>query len=66
VVDSPSRNAYAIYLLHDAFLTWRQFALLAAPLPAVLKATLAFSGAVLLSWSSAAALRRLPGVARVL
>ena len=63
-LDSLSDNEYGIYLIHYAFVSWLAYAMLAAPLPAVAKFTLVFAGVVALSWSTSAALRRIPGVAR--
>ena len=54
-----------MYLIHYAFVSWLQIALLKTRLPAVAKGSLVFLGTVLLSWSATAALRRIPGVARV-
>jgi hypothetical protein len=48
------------------FVTWLQYALLAAPLHAALKFSLVFLGALALSWGATAALRRLPAVDRVI
>jgi hypothetical protein len=45
---------------------WLQYALLTADLPAVVKAATVFGGAVLLSWSASASLRRLPAIARII
>jgi fucose 4-O-acetylase-like acetyltransferase len=63
VFDSLSANAYGIYLLHYACVTWLQFALLRSDLPGAAKAGLVFAGAVAASWSASAALRRMPLVA---
>jgi surface polysaccharide O-acyltransferase-like enzyme len=65
VFDSLTENAYGMYLIHYAFVSWLQIALLKTQLPAVAKGSLVFLGTVLLSWSATAALRRIPGVARV-
>ena len=37
VVDSLVRNAYGIYVVHYAFVTWLQYFLLPASLPGVVK-----------------------------
>ena len=42
--DSLRGNAYGIYLVHYAFVTWLQYALLHAPLAAMVKAALVFIG----------------------
>lgn len=63
--DSLSANSYAIYLVHYAFVNWLQYALLPASLPAVVKWSIVFAGALGLSWGTAATIRRIPLVARV-
>ncbi len=64
--DSLTANAYGIYLVHYAFVSWLQYALLNTKLPAVAKGSMVLIGAVVLSWSVIAALRRVPAVARVI
>jgi len=66
VFDSLRANAYGIYLLHYAFVSWVQYLLLKAPLSGLAKGSLAFLGALALSWGATAALRRVPGIARIL
>ncbi len=66
VFESLRRNAFGIYLLHYAFVSWLQYLLLKAPLSGLTKGALVFLGAVVLSWAATAALRRLPAVARVI
>jgi surface polysaccharide O-acyltransferase-like enzyme len=66
ILDSFSVNSYAIYLLHYAVVTWLQYAMLHASLPPLAKAAAVFLGAVGLSWSIAAIVRRIPAVARVI
>jgi peptidoglycan/LPS O-acetylase OafA/YrhL len=63
--DSLAENSYAIYLVHYALVSWLQYALLPAALPAVVKGATVFAGALGLSWGFAAAIRRIPAVARV-
>ncbi len=63
--DSLSTNSYAIYLVHYAFVSWLQHALLPASLPALAKAVFVFGGALALSWLTAATIRRIPAVARL-
>ena len=65
IFDSLTENAYGMYLIHYAFVSWLQIALLKTQLPALAKGSLVFLGTVLLSWSATAALRRIPGFARV-
>jgi fucose 4-O-acetylase-like acetyltransferase len=64
--ESLSRNAYGIYILHYFCVSWLQFALVRADLPGSVKGTLVFLGAVALSWTMTAALRRIPAIARVI
>jgi len=64
VLDSPSRNAYGIYLVHYGFVLWLQFALLPAPLPAAIKAAVVLTVGLSASWAITAGLRRIPAVAR--
>ncbi len=51
-LDSLSVNAYGMYLVHYPFVVWMQYALLNAPLPAIVKAALVFAVAVALSWAT--------------
>ena len=66
VFDSLGVNSYGIYLTHYVFVIWLQYALLAAPLSGLAKASLVFLGALGLSWTLTASLRRIPAVARVI
>jgi hypothetical protein len=63
--DSLSENAYGMYLIHFVFVVWLQYLLLAVPLFAVAKAAIVFSGTLVLSWATVAALRRIPFGARL-
>ena len=64
--DSLSDNAYGMYLVHYAFVSWLQYALLKAALPAIAKGSIVFLGTVALSWATVAALRRIPAITRVI
>ncbi len=64
VRDSLSENEYGMYLVHYAFVSWLGYAMMPAPLPAVVKFVLVLTGVLLLSWATSAALRRIPAVAR--
>ena len=64
--DSLSDNAYGIYLVHYAFVSWLQYAMLPAPLGAPAKGAIVFLAALALSWFTAALLRRVPAIARVI
>jgi len=60
VLDSLSRNAYGMYLVHYVFVVWLQYALLNAPLFAFAKAAIVFGVTLILSWATSAAFGRLP------
>ena len=64
--DSLRENAYGIYLIHYAIVSWLQYALLRAQLSAIEKAFLVFTGTLALSWIAVAAIRRVPAVARLI
>jgi peptidoglycan/LPS O-acetylase OafA/YrhL len=64
VFDSLSANSYTIYLVHYAFVSWMQYALLPASIPGAVKGVTAFAGALALSWVTAAAMRRVPALMR--
>ena len=51
-------NAYGMYLVHYAIVTWVQYALLPAPWPGLVKAAVAFGATVALSWLATAMARR--------
>jgi surface polysaccharide O-acyltransferase-like enzyme len=64
--DPLREDAYGMYVVHYIPVLWLQYALLTAPLPAIAKALIVFIGTVGLSWGVTAALRKIPGVKRVL
>lgn len=66
VFDSLTDNAYGMYLVHYAIVSWLQYALLPASLSGFTKGVLVTLGTILLSWGTTAALRRIPAVARVI
>ncbi len=66
VFDSLARNAYGMYLVHYAFASWTQFALLPARLGGLQKGLIVFGTVVIMSWMTSAILRRVPVVARVI
>lgn len=57
-LQSLTANAYGIYLVHYMFITWSQYLLLQAALPAPVKWLLSFSISLLLSWGLVALLRQ--------
>ena len=66
VFASLADNAYGIYLVHYVFVVWLQYILLHAPLFAVAKAAIVFTGALTLSWAMSAAICRIPIGARLM
>lgn len=66
LLDSLSANAYGIFLVHYAIVSWLQYALLASTLSGFQKGVTVFSGALLLSWGVVACLRRHPFLDRIL
>ena len=58
VLDSLSRNAYGIYLVHYGFVLWLQSALLPALLPAAIKAAIALTVGLSASWATTAEIGR--------
>lgn len=65
VAESLSDNAYGMYLVHYVFVIWLQYALLAIPLFAIVKAAIVFVGTLLMSWAAVAAIRYIPWGTRV-
>ena len=66
MLDPLQADAYGIFLVHYAFMLWLQYWLFDYDIPAIAKAALAFAGALVLSWATTAALRKIPGAYRVL
>lgn len=65
IMESLSRNAFGMYLIHYGIVSWIQYGLLPVSLPGLAKFAVVFAAAVGLSWAGAAALRRLPGAKEV-
>ena len=63
--DSLRDNAYGIYLVHYAFVSWLQYSLLSSSVGAIPKAVIVIAGALVLSWATSATLRAIPAVRRV-
>jgi Acyltransferase family len=59
-LDPLKDKAYGIYLIHYVFSIWFQYALLGLAMFVVVKAIIVFTGTLLMSWTSVAALRRIP------
>ncbi|MDY6857522.1 MAG: acyltransferase [Thermodesulfobacteriota bacterium] len=66
VLDSLSENEYGIYLVHYAFVTWLQYLLLEGTFHPSVKGIMVFLSTLILSWGAVAAIRRIPGVAKVI
>jgi len=66
ILGSLGADAYALYLLHYVFVVWLQYALLAIPLLAVLKAAIVFGGTLVCTWTAASAVQRIPFGARLI
>lgn len=64
--DSLGENSYGIYIVHYVFVTWLQYLLLENGLSPLVKGMVVFSGTLILSWMSVAAIRRIPAVAKVI
>jgi glucan biosynthesis protein C len=60
ILSGLATNAFGIYLLHYIFVVWLQYALLGAPLFAVIKFAIVFGGALSLAWISTVAMRATP------
>ncbi len=65
-MNSLSRSAYAMYLVHYAFVTWTQRLVLRAPIAAGLKFLVVFSLTLSLSWLTAQVLLRIPALRAIL
>jgi hypothetical protein len=66
IFDPLRDDAYGIYVVHYIPCLWLQYALLSTTMPAIAKALIVFVGTVAISWGVTAALRKIPGVTRVL
>jgi hypothetical protein len=59
ILDSLRDNAYGIYVVHYAFVSWLQYALLDASLSGLAKGTLVTACALGLAWGASSLVRRL-------
>ena len=66
IFDSLSKNSYGIYIVHYIFVVWLQYLLLRNPLAPGVKGIAVFSGTLILSWGTVAALRCIPAVAKII
>lgn len=65
-MDSLSRSAYIMYLVHYVYVTWMQRLLLDWPIAAAFKFTIVFLATTLLSWFTAQCLLRIPKLKSIL
>jgi hypothetical protein len=63
MLEALKDNAYGVYAIHYVFSIWLQYALLGWAMFAVVKAMIVFTGTLLTSWASIAALRCIPAAA---
>lgn len=66
IFDSLRDNAYGMYLIHYACVSWLQYAVLKVELTAPIKALMVFVGTLAVSWSVTAFLRRIPAIAHTI
>ncbi|HMK29314.1 MAG TPA: acyltransferase family protein [Terriglobales bacterium] len=66
IFDSLRDNAYGMYLIHYACVSWLQYAVLKAHWTAPTKGLIVFLSTVGLSWTVTVVLRRIPAIARVI
>ena len=65
-MNSLSRSAYIMYLVHYVFITWTQRLVLDLPLHASIKFLFVFLSTVFLSWLTAQLLLRIPKLNTIL
>jgi hypothetical protein len=65
-LDAMRPSAYGIFLVHYIFIIYLQYAIYDPPLPAFVKFTIVFVGALSLSWGTTLLLRKIPFVARMI
>lgn len=65
-MDSLSRSAFIIYIVHYVYVLWLQRAFLVVIIPASLKFLIVFSSATLLSWLTAQCVLAIPPLRRLL
>lgn len=66
IFDSLRDNAYGMYLIHYACVSWLQYAVLKVQVSAPMKGLTVFLGTVAISWTLTAALRRIPAISRII
>jgi peptidoglycan/LPS O-acetylase OafA/YrhL len=66
ILDSLFFNSYGIYVIHYVVVSWLLYAMLTAPLPALVKGSIVFVCSLAFCWGTISLIRRIPGVARVI
>jgi glucans biosynthesis protein C len=66
ILGTLGASAYGLYLLHYVFVVWLQYALLAVPLPAIIKAAFVLGGTLVLTWITVNAVQKVPLGARLI
>jgi hypothetical protein len=66
IFDNFYNNSYGIYIIHYPVVGWLQYSLLGTSLPPIAKGSIVFVSTLALCWGAVAAIRRIPGVARVI
>ena len=66
VFDSLFDNCYGIYVIHYGVVGWMSYAVLGSQMPAAAKWSIVFTASLAICWGATAAMRRVPGVRRVL
>lgn len=66
ILDPMQPDAYGMFLVHYPIVLWLQYWLFDFDIPAIAKAAIAFVLTVILSWAATEALRKIPGVTRVI
>jgi peptidoglycan/LPS O-acetylase OafA/YrhL len=65
-LDAMNPVAYGIFLMHFTFIIWLQYAVYSIQIPAIVKFTFVFAGALSGSWIMTRALRSSPVIARMI
>ena len=65
-MNSLSRSAYVMYLVHYVYITWTQRLVLDRPIHASIKFLFVFLSTVLLSWLTAQIVLRIPKLKAIL
>jgi peptidoglycan/LPS O-acetylase OafA/YrhL len=66
ILDSLANNSFGLYLLHYVFVVWLQYALLGLALFAIAKASIVFTGTLLLTWGATSVMNAVPFGSRLI